>query len=140
MATVDALTSSSGTSSSTKVAGYSAMSAEDFTKLIFAELARQDPSNPTDTNALLQQVSMIRGIQSDLDLTTHLKSLVSQNEMASASGLIGLSVSGVSMENARVTDVVKSVSRTSEGTVLNMLGGARIRMSNVDTINPEGVA
>ncbi len=140
MATVDALTSSSGTSSSTKAAGYSAMSAEDFTKLIFAELARQDPSNPTDTNALLQQVSMIRGIQSDLDLTTHLKSLVSQNEMASASGLIGLSVSGVSMENARVTDVVKSVSRTSEGTVLNMLGGARIRMSNVDTINPEGVA
>ena len=140
MATVDALTSSSGTSSSTKAAGYSAMSAEDFTKLIFAELARQDPSNPTDANALLQQVSMIRGIQSDLDLTTHLKSLVSQNEMASASGLIGLSVSGVSMENARVTDVVKSVSRTSEGTVLNMLGGARIRMSNVDTINPEGVA
>jgi len=139
MATVDALTSSSGTSS-TKATGYSAMTAEDFTKLIFAELARQDPSNPTDTNALLQQVSMIRGIQSDLDLSTNLKSLVSQSEMASASGLIGLSVSGVSMENARVTDIVKSVSRTNEGTVLNMLGGARIRMSNVDTINPEGVA
>lgn len=138
MATVDALNGSATRAGSTKASGYSAMTADDFTKIIFEELSRQDPSNPTDTNALLQQLSMIRGIQSDLDLSTNLKSLVNQNEMASASGLIGMNVSGVSTENARITDLVKSVSKTSDGTVLNMQGGARIRMSNVDTINLAG--
>jgi hypothetical protein len=81
---------------------------------------------------------MIRGIQSDLDLSTNLKSLVNQNEMASASGLIGMNVSGVSIDNERITDIVKSISKTSDGTVLNMQGGARIRMANVDTINVAG--
>jgi flagellar basal-body rod modification protein FlgD len=138
MATVDALTSTSSGTSTTTATGYSAMTADDFTKIIFEELSRQDPSNPTDTNALLEQLSMIRGIQSDLDLSTNLKSLVNQNEMASASGLIGMNVSGVSTENARITDIVKSISRTSDGTVLNMQGGARIRMANVDTINIAG--
>lgn len=138
MPTVDALTSTSSGTSTTTATGYSAMTADDFTKIIFEELSRQDPSNPTDTNALLEQLSMIRGIQSDLDLSTNLKSLVNQNEMASASGLIGMNVSGVSTENARITDIVKSISRTSDGTVLNMQGGARIRMANVDTINIAG--
>lgn len=137
MSVVDSV-SSSVSSAGTKATGYSAMSAEDFTKLIFAELARQDPSNPTDTNALLQQISMIRNIQSDVDLTSNLKSLVNQNELASASNMIGLSISGVSTDNERVTDTVKSVSKTSEGTVLNLLSGSRVRMSNVDTINLAG--
>lgn len=136
MSVVDALgTSASSSTGGSKATGYSAMSAEDFTKLIFEELSRQDPNNPTDTNALLQQISMIRNIQSDLDLTTNLKSLVSQNELAGASGLIGKSVSGVSTDNERVTDLVKSISRTSDGTVLNLLSGSRVLMSNVDTIN-----
>jgi flagellar basal-body rod modification protein FlgD len=138
MATVDALSGTSNKTTTSTATGYSAMTADDFTKIIFEELSRQDPSNPTDTNALLEQLSMIRGIQSDLDLSTNLKSLVNQNEMASASGLIGMNVSGVSIDNERITDIVKSISKTSDGTVLNMQGGARIRMANVDTINVAG--
>jgi flagellar basal-body rod modification protein FlgD len=140
MSVVDALGSSASSSGSASATGYSAMSAQDFTKLIFAELARQDPTNPTDTNALLQQISMIRNIQSDVDLSANLKTLVNQNELASASNMIGLSISGVSVANERVTDTVKSVSRTSDGTVLNLLGGGRVRMSNVDTINIAGAS
>jgi hypothetical protein len=49
-----------------------------------------------------------------------------------------MNVSGVSIDNERITDIVKSISKTSDGTVLNMQGGARIRMANVDTINVAG--
>ncbi|MFO0832839.1 MAG: flagellar hook capping FlgD N-terminal domain-containing protein [Phycisphaerales bacterium] len=123
-------------SNSTGVAtnGFSAMSTEDFTKIIFSELSHQDPMSPNDTNALLQQISTIRSIQSDTDLSDGLKNLVTQNEFASAATLIGQPVSGVSDQYARVQGTVKSVSRTANGPVLTLETGERIPIGWLDSI------
>ncbi len=48
----------------------------------------------------MQQIANIRSIQSDQDLTKSIGSLVSQNEFAAASGLIGRTISGISDEAA----------------------------------------
>jgi len=56
--------------------GFSSLTAEQFSKIIFTELSKQDPLQPNDTNALLQQISSVRAIQSDMDLTSKLDSLV----------------------------------------------------------------
>ncbi len=133
MSAVDALSSATSTSP-TAASGFSSLSAEDFSKIIFTELSKQDPLQPNDTNALLQQISSIRAIQSDIDLTTNLQSLVSQNEFASASTLIGKTVSGIDDQNARVTGLVTSVSRTANGTVLTLDGGQRMNITDLDQI------
>jgi flagellar basal-body rod modification protein FlgD len=133
MSAVDAL-SQTNSSSPTAASGFSSLSAEDFSKIIFTELSKQDPLQPNDTNALLQQISSIRAIQSDMDLTTNLKSLVNQNEFASASTLIGKTVSGIDDQRDRVTGVVKSVSRTANGTVLTLDSGERMSISDLDQI------
>lgn len=114
--------------------GMSALSSDDFVKIIFAELGRQDPTQPTDTTALLQQLSLVRSIQSDSDLSRTLKDLFRQDEFASAAGLIGKHVSGVSDRAARVQGQVESVSRTSDGAVVHLQSGASIAMRNLDTI------
>src|SRR4051812_27189619 len=118
MAAIDALTSSGGNYSAGS--GFSALSAEQFSKIIFTELSNQDPLQPNDTNALLQQISSVRSIQSDMDLSQKLEVLVNQNEFAAAATLIGKTVSGVDENNQRVTGKVKSLSRTSSGTVLTL--------------------
>mgnify|MGYP000859681980 CR=1 FL=1 len=122
------------TSTSTPTSGFSAMSTEDFTRIIFSELTHQDPMSPNDTNALLQQISTIRSIQSDTDLSGSLKNLVTQNEFASAATLIGQPVSGVSDAYERVAGTVKSVSRTANGPVLTLETGERIPIGWLDTI------
>jgi flagellar hook assembly protein FlgD len=113
---------------------FGALSAEEFTKVIFSELSRQDPLAPNDTKALLEQLSTIRKIQSDVEQGDRLEKLVTQNEMASAAGLIGRSVAGVSTRNERVEGRVTAVSRTRQGAVLSIEGGHLVLMNNLDRI------
>lgn len=113
---------------------FSRLSSEEFTKIILTELQNQDPLQPNDTGALLEQLSSIRSIQSDMELSTRIESVVSQNEFASAAGLIGRRVSGLSETSQRVEDEVVSVSRTDSEAVLNLKGGKRMPMSGLDRI------
>lgn len=135
IATLERTSTSSGAArSSSQSDGMSALTSDDFLKIIFTELGKQDPLQPNDTNALLQQLSTVRSIQSDVDLSTRLGSLVNQSEFSAASTLIGRNVSGLSEENARVAGVVASVSRTSKGAVLKLEDGTRVPMTGLDEV------
>jgi flagellar basal-body rod modification protein FlgD len=121
-------------STSTSASGLSSLSTEEFTRIIFTELTNQDPLSPNDTNQLLQQISTIRSIQSDIDLSDNLKGLVNQNEFSSAASLIGKPVGGVSEDLLRVQGIVQMVSRTQDGTVLTLEDGSRVNIKNLDAI------
>jgi flagellar basal-body rod modification protein FlgD len=135
---VDSLAAtSSNTRTSSSNTGLSGLSTDEFTKIVFAELSNQDPMSPNDTNQLLQQISTIRSIQSDMDLSTSLTNLVGQNEFANAASLIGKPVSGVSEDRLRVEGIVQAVSRTKEGTVVTLDDGSRVNVTQLDEIfNP----
>lgn len=114
--------------------GFAALTSEQFVRIMMTELTNQDPLKPNDSNALLQQMSQLRSIESDMNLTNKLGALVTQNEFSASSGLIGAMVSGVSEENQRVQGVVLSISRTADGPVLNLATGQRVKFKNVDQI------
>lgn len=111
----------SGTSNgSTTRTGYSSLTSEDFTKIIFAELGRQDPLSPQDTSKLLDQIATIRNIQSNTDLTTDLKSIVKETQFASAASTIGSLISGLTSDYERVEGTVVSVGRGTNGVSVNV--------------------
>ncbi len=133
MATIDAIgASASGSSAGTSA--FSALSSEDFTKIILQELSRQDPLQPSDTSTLIQQLSGLRSIQSDMDLGDKLQDLVRQNEFASATTLLGTRVTGRSIDNVDVEGVVKSVVRSSYGAVVTLEDSTRMLVSDIDQI------
>lgn len=116
---------------------FSALTSEEFVKIMFTELGNQDPLKPNDSQALVEQMANLRSIQSDLDLSRRLESLVNQNQLASAGGLIGRTVSGLDVDNQRITGVVRSVLKTADGAVLGLEDGSRIPFERVDTMfNP----
>ena len=115
----------------------SEISSSEFLNILFTELQAQDPFQPNDSSALLQQLSSIRSIESDLSVTDKLGALVGQNEFASAAGLIGHIVSGLDEQSARAVGYVSSVSKTDAGPVLNLRGGERVALSQVDEIITE---
>jgi flagellar basal-body rod modification protein FlgD len=131
MSAIDAVQS---TTSQSGVNAYSDLGSEEFMKIILTELSRQDPLKPTDTGALLEQLSTLRSIQSDADVQKGMKNLVGQNEFAAAAGLIGQGVSGISENFERVSGVVATVSRTDAGPVLTLGTGQRVPLSRVDTV------
>ncbi|XVJ59076.1 MAG: hypothetical protein HEQ23_06615 [Tepidisphaera sp.] len=114
--------------------GMSGLTTEDFTKLILTELTNQDPLAPNDTNTLLQQMSTLRSIQSNMDLSNNLSDITAQNEFIAAAGMIGKRVEGLNLDLERVTAEVESVSRTQGGIVLNLVGGDRMPMSYLDSV------
>lgn len=125
--------SSTNPASSTDDALNSLSSAE-FLKIIFTELQNQDPLEPQDSGAMLDQLSALRSIESDTKMVASLENLVGQNEFAAASQLIGSLVSGIDLNNQRTADLVISVSQSSEGPVLNLFDGSRMLFSQVDEI------
>ncbi|MFT5424223.1 MAG: flagellar basal-body rod modification protein FlgD [Phycisphaerales bacterium] len=106
----------------------------EFMQILFTELSAQDPLEPQDTQAILDQLGSLREIESNLKLQQNLKTLVDQNSFAAASNLIGNLVSGITLDNRRVFDLVISVSNTAEGPILNLLDGSRVHMDKVDEV------
>lgn len=138
-ATAIGTSGASGTAQRAAQSAFSALSSEQFIKIMFTELTNQDPLKPNDSNQLLEQMSSLRDIESSMQMQSKLDALVGQNEFASASMLIGAQVSGVSIDNRRVSGVVSSVSRTSDGPVMTLSNGARVLFGNIDQVAPPSV-
>ncbi|RMH13436.1 MAG: hypothetical protein D6695_04095 [Planctomycetota bacterium] len=118
--------------------GYAELTTEQFVEIMFTELTNQDPFEPNDSQAMLNQLSSLRSIESDIQLGDRLDQVVSRTEFASASGLIGQLVSGISEESRQVVDIVFSVSQTQDGPVLNLMNGQRVRMENlIEVTSPD---
>ncbi len=113
---------------------FNTLSSQEFLRIMFTQLQNQDPLEPQDSQAMLDQLSALRSIESDTKMVASLENLVSQNEFAAASQLIGSLVSGITLDNQRMADLVVSVSQTSQGPVLNLFGGGRMFFSQVDEI------
>jgi len=90
------------------------LDSQEFLGIILAELQAQDPLAPNDTNALVEQLSSVRSIESDLNLTEKLESLVADNRIASASSLVGRRVEGINEAGQTIVGTVGAV-RTNDG-------------------------
>lgn len=134
---MSAINALSGSQASASTSRFSEMSSEDFMKIIFTELQSQDPFKPNDSNALLEQLNSIRSIESDMQMEERLNSVVFQNQMSTAGGLIGKRVAGLTADAQRVGGVVKSVSRSEDTITLNLENGWIIPMDNLEYIDSQ---
>jgi len=126
---------------------FNALDSEQFIKIIFAELGNQDPLQPSDSKALLEQLSSLRSIQSDIDISQKLNnlagqfgSLTAQSELSSAASLIGRNITGRDVDNQPANGEVRSIVRTTNGTILTLDNGQRVPMSNLSEVLAAGAA
>ncbi|MCP3903365.1 MAG: hypothetical protein GY715_06990 [Planctomycetes bacterium] len=113
---------------------FSEMDSEDFIKIIFSELTNQDPLQPNDTSALLEQLNSIRSIEADTQLTQQLKTLVTENQLASASNMIGKVIEGLDEGFERVSGRVLAAAREGDEIRLQLESGRIVPLRNVESI------
>lgn len=111
----------------------------DFFRLLVAQLQQQDPLKPTDNQAILQQMSMIRQLQSSTDLQGTLSSLATQQRMGTTASLIGKYVIGTADTagggQTPTQGVVVGVSYMADGrTLLELHDGRQLPADKVETI------
>lgn len=124
-----------GASTTTSEAhGFGALDSNEFLQIIIKELSNQDPLQPQDTQALLEQLSTIRDIESQVSLQEDLESLVLQNSVTSASALIGKQVKGLDASNRNVAGTVTAMRIESDKPILVLDSGNELPADNVTEV------
>lgn len=126
--------SNAGTSTVGSVNRFQEMKTEDFVRIIFTELSNQDPFQPQDSGALLEQLNSIRSIESDIELTNRLDALVRQNELAAAGSLVGKTVVGLTEGAARAEGRVAAAARAGDAVLVQLENGQRIPFAQIESI------
>lgn len=131
MSAIDSISTSNPPSSS---GGINGLTSQEFLKVMLTELSKQDPLAPNDTKEILQQIGTIRSIEANLQLSKDLTTLVNQNKTTSASGLVGAGVVGRTSGGEKVAGIVRSVSVTKNGPMLNLMNGFQVSIDRVEEI------
>jgi flagellar basal-body rod modification protein FlgD len=136
MSAISSLGGSQSTNSSNQLAGNSSqqLTANDFIHFLITELQNQDPLNPTSSDQMLSQLSEIGQLQSSTTMVSSLTSMVQQNQVASASALIGKEVVGTDQNTNALMGTVSAVQVNSTGVNLQLDNGGVMPMSNLTSI------
>ena len=116
---------------------YATLNSSEFVELMLTELTNQDPFEPTDTQAILDQVSGLRDIEASLDLQTTLEDLTLSNGLASAGTLIGKPIAGLDLNNDELTGTVQSVRLNDGSPTLALDSGRTLPLDRVTRIGTD---
>ena len=103
-------TSKSSSANSLEGGGLNDVDVSQILNLMITELQNQDPLNPTDNAALMEQIGQLRSISANDTLIKTLTSFSTTQELTTASGLIGKKVKGLDSDAKEVNGAVSSVS------------------------------
>ena len=118
--------------------GFSELNSNEFMQIILAELSNQDPLAPNDTAAILEQLSSIRNIESQVQLENKLDSLVTQNAISTSANMIGKYVQGLNRNNNTVQGIVESLSIEDGEPILNIAGVGKLAADRVTEVEDLG--
>ncbi len=148
MTTIPGAQSSNSSSGSTgKTSGTNGIADVDinqFLGLLITELQNQDPMNPMDNAAMLNQIGQIRQIGSTTKLTDTLSSLAIGQELSMASGLIGKKITALDNNAKDVTGIVDRVAVQTDAkdknnrTVQVHIGDSIVDIKNIREIVQTG--
>ena len=115
--------------------GLAGVTSETFMKLLITQLKNQDPTQPVGNDQLLQQLSSMRNLQANVELTGTLKALGTNQQLSAGAALIGKLVTGKNANNADVYGVADHVSVTNGSTYVGW-GSTEIPLTSVTGVYP----
>ena len=114
--------------------GFAGLNSETFMKLLITELQNQDPLSPMESQDMLNQLSMMRNLQANIELADALKAITSDQQLSTAAAFIGKQITGIDSDENAVNGVVdRAFLRDSEAYV--GMGDVEVPLSNVDSVN-----
>lgn len=114
--------------------GIAGMTSDDFLKLLITEMQNQDPTEPLGNEEILGQLSMMRNLESDLELGEALKAITVNQQLTTAAAYIGREVTGV---DAAGNDVAGHVNRAylRGGTAFLDVDGVEVEVASITGVS-----
>jgi flagellar basal-body rod modification protein FlgD len=131
---VSSIASSTNTSSTSggksALTGFAALTSQDFMTMLLAELKNQDPTQPVSNAELLQQLSQMQSLQSNVELNSTLTSFSSNQQFASGASFLGKFVTGTDNNKKPVSGIADGVFMQN-GTLTIGVGSSSIPIGNL---------
>ncbi len=114
--------------------GLADLDLDAFLSLLITELQNQDPLNPMENTEILQQVSQIREIQTNMSMTETFESVTLAQNTATAARLLGQTVKALDDQAEEVTGRVDRVTISDGESPKLHVGEHVISLKNVSEI------
>ncbi len=121
--TVASVTGTTTQSTATAASDKAALDYDTFLQLLIAQMQNQDPTEPMDSSEQIAQLATFSQVEQTIETNKNLESLLQSNSLATASAIIGKTVSSLDGE---VTGIVKEVQILSDGAVAELEGGTKL--------------
>ena len=112
--------------------GFNALTSESFIKLLITQLQNQDPTEPVGNDELLSQLSAMRSLQSNIELSEALKSITTNQQLSTAATFIGQTVTGSVGDQSLEGIVDRAFLR--DGVAFVGIGGNEVPLNNVTSV------
>lgn len=116
--------------------GFNGLTSDTFLKLLIAQLQNQDPTAPVGNEELLQQLSAMRSLQSNIELSDTLKAFNNNQQVASGAAFLGKIVTGTNADQKEVTGIADRVF-LAEGKLMIGMGSDSVEISKVTGVGLE---
>ncbi|GAB4135748.1 MAG: hypothetical protein Tsb009_02350 [Planctomycetaceae bacterium] len=114
--------------------GFASLTADDFLKMFITQLQNQDPTEPVDNEALLNQLATMQNLQANIELGDALEELTKNQQLSSAAAFIGKSVSATADDGTEITGVADRAF-LREGKMFLGVGENEIPLSKISGIS-----
>ena len=113
----------------------STLDQDDFLKLLVTKMSAQDPMNPQADTEFIAQMAQFSSLEQAKSMTADMATLKAQQEVLTANGLIGRSVTVTGSDNKTAQGMVTSVA-TNDGTPQVVVNGKNYSLDSVSMISP----
>jgi len=114
--------------------GFNSLDSESFMKLLITQLENQDPTEPVGNEQLLNQLSMMRNLQSNIELAEAFETITTSQQLSTAASYIGKTVTGISENEDRTITGVVDRAFLEDGKVYVGIGNDRLPVEKISRI------
>ena len=115
--------------------GFNGLTSEDFLKMLIVQLQNQDPTEPVGNDELLNQISQMRSLQSNIELGDSFQTITANQQLSTAAGLIGKEVTGIDETDNQQTGVVTRAFLANDKAFVELEDSTRLELSKVSAVD-----
>jgi flagellar basal-body rod modification protein FlgD len=101
-------------------AGLGSLDSQAFMKLMIAQMKYQNPFEPMDTSAMLQQTASLTTVETLQQVSSNERLLLGLQQSGMAASFVGRSVTALDAGGKELSGIVKGIRFTADGPVLQV--------------------
>ena len=137
---IEAVSNATATATTSTSSSLGQLDSDAFLQLLVAQMRYQNPLQPTDASAMLEQTAQFTTVETLQAISETNQALLGFQQTTMALSVVGKEVNAFSLDGLPVQGIVDTVRFTADGPFLHLESGIEIPLSNVVEVSTPPVA